>query len=124
MEIPLHDPRLILNGFYLTHGHHEFGSEEVGGRHILMGNEHPAVVVKDDVGIKHRFKAFVSGRLSPYIVTVLPSVSPLAYRSDINEVPQRDLLSPMLKKHLLDKLTPYMIEIGVAVRRFPKLKYL
>ena len=57
-------------------------------------------------------------------LTVLPSVSPLAYGSDVNEIPSEELLSPILRRVRMEEFTPYVIEVGVAVKRFPKIGYL
>lgn len=95
--------------------------EEEKAKHIIMGHEHPSIAIKDDLGVKHRFKAFLTGKFGKKNLTILPSVSPLSYGSDVNETLQKDLLSPILQKNPLDDLVPYAIEIGVAVKRFPRL---
>jgi len=121
MNVKLFQPSLSINGFTLFHGHLEITEKEEKAKHIIMGHEHPSIVIKDDLGVKHRFKTFLNGKVGDKTITVLPSTSPLAYGSDINETLQKDLLSPILQKSHLDDLIPYAIEIGVAVKRFPRL---
>ena len=117
MDVKLHQPYLRLGRFVLTHGHLKV--EEKG--HLIIGHEHPSVSIRDELGVRHRFKAFLSGRVGGRRITVLPSVSPLAYGSCVNELPSEELLSPMLKGMDLGELVPYVLEPGVDVRRFPKL---
>jgi putative SbcD/Mre11-related phosphoesterase len=121
MNVKLSQPSLSINGFTLLHGHLELGEKEEKAKHIIMGHEHPSIAIKDDLGVKHRFKAFLNGEVGERTITVLPSTSPLACGSDINETLQKDLLSPILQKSPLNDLVPYVIEIGTAVKRFPRL---
>lgn len=124
LDVKLHDPSLRLGDFYLTHGHHDLENDYSDAKHIFMGHEHPAVTVKDDVGVKHRFKAFLSGTIKSIIVTVLPSVSPLSYGNPMNEMSKTGYMTPLLRKYGIDNFTPYLIEIGKAVKKFPEMKYL
>ncbi len=121
MNVKLFQPSLSINGLTLFHGHLEPTEKEEKAKHIIMGHEHPSIVIKDDLGVKHRFKAFLTGKVGKKTVTVLPSSSPLSYGSDMNETLKKDLLSPILQKSPLCDFVPYAIEIGVAVKRFPKL---
>jgi len=121
MNVKLFQPSLTINEFTLFHGHLEPTEKEEKAKHIIMGHEHPSIAIKDDLGVKHRFKAFLTGKFGNKNLTVLPSVSPLSYGSDVNETLQKDLLSPILQRSPLDDLVPYAIEIGVAVKRFPRL---
>jgi putative SbcD/Mre11-related phosphoesterase len=122
LDVPLHDPYLELSGIILTHGHKTL--IEKGGKIVIMGHEHPAITLKDDVGIKHKFKAFIDLQTSGGRYLVLPSVSPLAYGSEFNEVPADKMLSPILRTLDLSEAVPYVIEAGVVVKRFPKIGYL
>ncbi|MEM3383092.1 MAG: metallophosphoesterase [Nitrososphaerales archaeon] len=124
MNVKLFQPSLQINNFTLFHGHLEFTEKEEKAKHIIIGHEHPSITIRDDLGVKHRFKAFLTGKIGNKSLTVLPSTSPLAYGSNINETLQKDLLSPILQKIPLDDFIPYAIEIGVAVKRFPRLRFL
>jgi putative SbcD/Mre11-related phosphoesterase len=122
LNIPLHEPALDLGKFLLTHGHLEFYRPE--NKHIIMGHEHPAVSIRDDLGVKHAFKAFLNGRLLGSQITILPSTSPLTIGMAMNEIPSGELLSPILRNSNLGELVPYVAEIGTHVKEFPALKML
>ena len=124
LNVPLHDPYLELGGITLTHGHKTLPTEGKRRRVVILGHEHPAITLKDDVGAKHKFKAFIDLQTSSGRYLVLPSVSPLAYGSDFNEVPADQMLSPILHSLDLSEAVPYVLEAGVAVKRFPKIGYL
>jgi metallophosphoesterase superfamily enzyme len=93
-----------------------------------MGHEHPCIVLKDDIGSKHRFKAFLHGSImlndKRVSLVVLPSLSPLAYGNPLNE--DAVLKSPILREfsNAIDDLVPYIIDVEVTVKRFPEIKYL
>ena len=124
LHIKLHDPSLRLGDCYLTHGHHDLEDDYKDAKHIFMGHERPAIAVKDDVGVKNRFKAFLSGIIKNRTVTVLPSVSPLSYGNPMNEMSKTEYMTPLLRKYGVDNFTPYLIEIGKTVKRFPAMKHL
>ena len=79
--------RADVAGHTIVHGH-----EEVSTLHpIVMGHEHPAVKLKDELGATLSVPAFLaSDRL-----IVLPAFSPLALGVDVSSVPY---LSPILNR--------------------------
>ena len=87
LEVPLYEPSLDLGNFLLTHGHLKLYRPEADGKHVIMGHEHPAVSIKDDLGVKHAFKAFLNGKLLGSQITVLPLTSPLTIGMAMNETP-------------------------------------
>jgi putative SbcD/Mre11-related phosphoesterase len=131
LNVRIHDPYLIDRGMLLVHGHNSIDTQIMKDndvRCIVLGHEHPSIVLKDDVGTKHRFKAFLYGRVeydkSNVSIMVLPSLSPLAYGNPLNENPI--IKSPILREYnsMLDEFIPYIIDVGVTVKRFPAMKYL
>ncbi len=124
LNIKLHDPSLRLGDYYLIHGDKDLEYDFKDTKHIFMGHEHPAISIKDDVGVKHKFKAFLSGKINDWTVTVLPSVSPLSYGNPMNEMHKSQFMTPVLRKYGVDNFIPYLIEIGKTVKKFPEMKYL
>lgn len=123
LSVTLHDLHLEMGDLLLTHGHREVTDIPKNVKHIIMGNEHPAIAVRDDTGVKHRFKAFITGHFGGRRITVIPSVSLLSPGIEINEAPPQMLLSPLLRKVDLREFTPYLIEPGVYVKKFPAMKH-
>ena len=90
LNLPL-NARADVGGYTIVHGH-----EEVSTIHpIVMGHEHPAVKLKDELGATVSVPAFlVTERL-----VVLPAFSPLALGVDVSSYPY---LSPILNRTPID----------------------
>jgi putative SbcD/Mre11-related phosphoesterase len=90
LNLPL-NARADVGGYTIVHGH-----EEVSTLHpIIIGHEHPAVKLKDDLGATVSVPAFlVTDRL-----IVLPAFSPLALGVDVSAYPY---LSPILNRTPID----------------------
>ena len=90
LHLPL-DNRADIGGYTIVHGH-----EEVSTLHpIIMGHEHPAVKLKDDLGATVSVPAFLI--TEPMIV--LPDFSPHALVIDVSSYPY---LSPILNRTPID----------------------
>jgi putative SbcD/Mre11-related phosphoesterase len=114
---------LKVGNYFLTHGHIFYTKNETGKK-VIIGHEHPTVSIKDDLGVRHRFKAFLKTNIESRDIVVLPSASRITLGTDINVVSPFDLLSPFLNgKELADSI-PYVIEPGIEVKRFPKVSLL
>ncbi len=99
---------LLIDRYYFLHGHkipEDFHKKIEEAEYIIMGHEHPAIALFDDVGIKEKVKVFLYGyceALKKKII-VLPAFSVLAQGSEINVIPKEELLSPILKMCDIDK---------------------
>ncbi|NJE30370.1 metallophosphoesterase [Thermococcus sp. 18S1] len=83
--------RLEVGRWTLVHGHR---LEE--GERFIIGHEHPAIRLRDEVGASVKVPAFLwSERL-----IVLPAFSPWAYGNDVT----REIVSPFLRKFDSSKL--------------------
>ena len=90
LNLPL-NARADVGGYTIVHGH-----EEVSTLHpIIMGHEHPAVKLKDDLGATVSVPAF----LVTQGLIVLPAFSPLALGVDVSSYPY---LSPILNRTPID----------------------
>jgi len=90
LNLTLRD-RADVGGYTIVHGH-----EEVSTLHpIVMGHEHPAVKLKDELGAVVSVPAF----LVTDDLIVLPAFSPLALGVDVSSYPY---LSPILNRRSID----------------------
>ncbi len=90
-----------LDNIFITHGH-KFFDNSLNYKAVVIGDEHPAISLYDEIGIKHKIKVFLVGRTKNNILIVLPSFSDLFPGLSINEVPKEELTSPYLKSFLND----------------------
>jgi len=120
--VELHHPIMVEAPYVMVHGHEPLEEVPKGAEVLLMGHEHPAIAVRDSLGVKRKFKCFLKGYWKDLMVVVLPALSPLASGSTVNECPQSLLLSPMLKESMdVDSFKPIVVEPGAGVYEFPEL---
>ncbi len=119
--IEIRDPYLILEHVMYFHGHKELISVPKEVELIVMGHEHPAISLRDDIGGSHRFKVFLEGEYLGIKVLVLPSLSPLAPGTDIIKAGKESLLSPVLRKANLDEFMVYIVDEEVGVEKLGPL---
>jgi putative SbcD/Mre11-related phosphoesterase len=105
----------MIDGCCLAHGHADFRPGNRGCRCLVIGHEHPTVTVMDEVGVKHRFKAFLWGKVDGVETLVLPSPNPLAGGMPVNEVGANELLSPILRRIGVDSFEVYALEPREAI---------
>ncbi|MEM3403085.1 MAG: metallophosphoesterase [Nitrososphaeria archaeon] len=121
-NIELHKKAMHFGSATLTHGHLPLEEIELISEYVILGHEHPSIVITDSVGFKHRFKCFLHGRVGGQTLIVLPSISPIAYGTDVNTNPSSMFLSPFLKDKDVLNMIPYAVEPGKGLQKFPKLK--
>lgn len=122
--VPLFDPTLQLGDVLLAHGHKALDVRGAQPHTIVVGHEHPAIALKDDLGIKYKFKCFLAGELSGKRLVVLPALSPLMPGSEVNVLPKERLLSPILRQAELENFRVFVTDPEVGVYDFGLLKHL
>jgi len=110
--------QLLLKPYLFVHGHKELSLAMLSGaRCVISAHEHPAIVVRDELGVKRKFKCFLVGRVWNRDLVVMPSLSPLMEGSAVNVIPKSELLSPILRVSELRGFDAYVAE--ERVYRFP-----
>ena len=114
----------IDEGIYsILHGHISYSWDELNNV-VIIGHEHPSITLRDEVGIKYKFKSFLWGEYRGHKLLILPSVGELATGSTINIYSGDELLSPLVKGIDLSSFKPYAIIPGEIVKEFPPLREL
>jgi len=123
LEVPLHDPILVEGRYAMVHGHKPLPPEAYAENveYILMGHEHPAVLFRDELGVKMKFKCFLDGRYEGRRVIVVPALSPLMPGTEVNLTEPSELLSPLLKEVNLDAYRVYVVDVEAGVYDFGPL---
>lgn len=76
-SVPLYEEMMVLDDMTLTHGHQEVRCPGL----LIMGHEHPAIEIKDEVGSKMKVPCFL---YSPEReIVVLPAIDPLSEGRDV-----------------------------------------
>lgn len=123
-NVPLYDPSYEINDILFIHGHKEISLNDVTQKIIIMGHEHPAIILRDELGIKHKFKCFLHGKINGKEIIVLPSFSPLMPGTEVNITPRARFLSPLLRNIDISDFRVYVSEPNVGIYDFGKLKNL
>ena len=103
--------KVEIGGFTLVHGHDDPG---VSGP-LVLGHEHPAVKLRDELGAVFSLPAFV---VQPDLI-LLPAFSPLALGVDVTERPR---LSPLLRFADLGNARVYAIDDASGLMEFGRVR--
>ena len=106
--------------YTIMHGHESVPWDEIK-EVVIIGHEHPSVTLRDDVGVKFKFKCFMWGEYREHRILVLPSVGELATGSTISLYSEEDILSPLLKNVDMSRFKPYAVVPGEIVQELPPL---
>ncbi|MFH1750340.1 MAG: metallophosphoesterase [Candidatus Micrarchaeota archaeon] len=128
-NLKLHD-YYFEKGILFVHGHKKL--EEYGKipefktySALVIGHVHPAVSIRDEIGVPHKYNCLLKGEFDGKELLVLPSISPLASGTDMvsrNYSPENT--SPILSGCDLGEFVPIIVDPEGGVKEFPKLKYL
>ncbi len=125
-EVPLYDPSYLLENVLFFHGHKnvemDLYSRDVDV--IIMGHEHPAIALRDEIGVKMKFKCFLEGVFEGRKFYVLPVFSPLMTGTEVNLIDKEQLLSPFLKMVDLDEAEVYVTDLEAGIYYFGTLNLL
>jgi len=92
---------------------------------VVIGHEHPAITLKDDIGVKEKIPALLHGNLDEERkLVVLPAFSRIANGTSVNEVPKRELLSPILKNSDKKGMKAIGISREAGLLEFPEISKL
>jgi len=75
--VSLHEKMMVLDDMTLTHGHRNVSSKG----HLIMGHEHPAIEIKDEVGSSLKYPCFLYHPERK--ILVLPAIDPLSEGRDV-----------------------------------------
>jgi putative SbcD/Mre11-related phosphoesterase len=112
----------VDNGVLYTHGH--ISLEELDVREdyhtVVIGHEHPALRLTDEIGVAEKLDCFLFGETEDEKnIIVMPAFSQLSKGTNINETPSSELLSPIMRNKVdLDSMEAAGISREVGVLEF------
>ncbi len=106
-----------INGILFTHG----DEQPPEGKHklVVIGNEHPSLQLRDEVGAMRKYPCFVHAKKEK--ILVLPAVNPWAPGTDIMKMKSKGFLSPVLRSIDLEEAHLYPTD-GEEIYDFKKVK--
>lgn len=124
LKIDYHARYTIVDGFLLTHGHAKVKCADDNLKGIIIGHEHPAVMVRNEFGGRgETYKTFLlvnKQRKIKIPIFVLPSVNPLSFGTDVAS--SEEFLSPYLDSVKKKNVQPFVLEVGETLLPFPSLE--
>ncbi|NMJ77310.1 hypothetical protein GLU64_02780 [Nanohaloarchaea archaeon] len=114
--------RYSEEGVLFVHGHKDIDDLK-DFETIVIGHEHPALALQDEIGVSERVDCILYGKTDEDTeVIVLPAFSKISNGTRINETPKNELLSPILRNHTnLSSLKPVAVSREAGVFEFPEL---
>lgn len=115
------------DGKLYIHGHEGLGKYELQDFDtVIIGHEHPAIALEDEIGVREKIPAFLYGDTeSGRSIVVMPAFSSIANGTAVNEVPKRELLSPVMKQEVdKEKLKAVGVSREAGLFEFPRLENL
>lgn len=107
------------------HGHSALSKVEADDYEtIVIGHEHPALALEDEIGITEKVDCFLYGETrSGKNLVVMPAFSKISGGSKVNNMPQSELLSPILRNEVdVDNLKAVAVSREAGLFEFPELE--
>jgi putative SbcD/Mre11-related phosphoesterase len=101
-----------IGGYFFLHGEYLPKLIPKGTKMVIMGHEHPAISIYNDVGRKEKLRCFLYGKYGRTKLLVLPAVGYFSSGTDINLTTKHNLLSPVLKKINIEGMHAIVCEHG------------
>lgn len=117
------DEQFSASGILFVHGHEELEIDRVEEEVVVMGHEHPALSLKDEMGVKEKVPCFLYGSLNEKTgLLVLPAFTRLAEGTSVNTIPKKRFLSPILKEQVdVDTLRAVAVDRDAGLFEFPQV---
>lgn len=112
----------LEGGILFCHGHDAM-KVEGDFETLVIGHEHPALVLEDEVGFKEKVDCFLHGEMNDgKKIIVLPAFSQISGGSKVNQVPSSELLSPVLKNMVdTEQLEAVAVSREAGLFEFPEI---
>ncbi len=90
---------------------------------LVIGHEHPALKLEDEIGVTEKIDCFLYGEMhGGKRIIVMPAFSSISEGSTVNQVPQKDLLSPVLREKVdPDSLKALGVSREAGMFKFPEI---
>jgi hypothetical protein len=112
------------DGVLFVHGHKKVEEMDVGDYETLVvGHEHPALAIKDEVGVREKIRVLLHGETRDgENLVVLPAFAEAASGTEVNETPVSQLLCPVLRDRTdVSRLKAVAMERDAETLEFPRL---
>jgi putative SbcD/Mre11-related phosphoesterase len=115
--------RYFVEGSVLfIHGHEKIEEVEEEFSTVVIGHEHPALGLTDDVGVKEKVPCLLYGEVRDGLnLIVMPAYSKISNGSEVNNMPKNELLTPLLRESGVKDLKAIVISREAGRFKFPEI---
>lgn len=114
-KLQVHRQEAEINGYLFFHGEEMPGHISKETKMLVMGHEHPAIAIFNKAGKKEKLRCFLYGTFKKKKLLVLPAINYFASGTDINAVPEEELLAPIFKKVDVGKMKAIAVGYGSTI---------
>lgn len=120
--VALHDTYLKVDRYLFIHGHTDLPRDDNGYEIVVMGHEHPSLVLRDEIGSVGKLQCFLSVPLRTGAKAVVLPAAGLYQTGTSVSLSKEAYLSPIIKEHaVLEEAKPIVFDKEVGVLEFPRL---
>ncbi len=114
-KLQIHRQETEMNGYLFFHGEEmpEHLTKET--KMLVMGHEHPAIAIFNKAGKREKLRCFLYGTFKGKKLLVLPAINYFASGTDINAVPEEELLAPIFEKVDVGRMRAIAIGYGSTI---------
>lgn len=96
-KLVVHRQEAHLGKYLFFHGEEMPGEIGKDIEMLVMGHEHPAIAIFNKAGKREKLRCFLYGTFKRKKLLVLPAINYFASGTDINAVPEEELLAPIFE---------------------------
>jgi hypothetical protein len=114
MGLKVYRGQAELESYVFFHGD---GEPTVGKgiRMLVMGHEHPAIGITSSSGKRERLRCFLYGEFRRVPLLVLPAMGYFSSGTEVNAIPESELLSPIFRRTGIDRMHAIAIGYGSTI---------
>ncbi len=110
-KLKIYGQEALLGKYLFFHGE-ELPINPDGASMLIMGHEHPAISVYNDIGRMEKLRCFLFGTYNKVPLLVIPAINYFAGGTDVITEPDDDLLSPVLRASKISEMHAIAIGFG------------
>jgi hypothetical protein len=111
MGLKVYRDQAELKEYLFFHGDEE-PAVASGTRMLIMGHEHPAIGITGSSGKRERLRCFLYGKFKGRPLLVMPAMGYFSSGTEVNAIPESELLSPVLRHAGIDGMHAIAVGYG------------
>ncbi|MCL4379381.1 MAG: metallophosphoesterase [Candidatus Marsarchaeota archaeon] len=114
-KLQIYGQEADIGGYLFFHGEELPIGMNDGTKMLVMGHEHPAISIFNEVGKREKLRCFLYGKFKGKDILVLPAINYFASGTDINAVPEDELLAPIFERLPVGEMRAIAIGYGSTI---------